>query len=511
MIGTLDRALGRITMYRLVWMTLAALLLVALAYSAAGRIFFTPLEIAATAVVAVVSTTAATWLIARAVRSPAHLESSLVTGLLIAFLLFPTAEPRALLVVALVGAIAAASKYVLAWRGRHLFNPAAVAVVLVALAAGLLEGTPLDGSLTAAAWVLPTGALWPWVLVAALVIVARVRRWAIFLVFVLVAGAVSITQSVLGGQEPAAAALSVLTAYPFVFAAAFMLTEPLTLAPRRSQQLVVAVVAALITSVPFHLGILYSSPELGLVVGNALAFALAHRQRRRLPLELRSAETIAPGITEYRFHSRTPLHFEAGQWLELDLPHRSDARGSRRTFSLASAPGDAELAIAMRVPEKASSFKRALASLEPGAVVRATGVGGDFVLPADPAAPLLLVAGGIGITPFAAQLRALAAGPPRDVVVVYAAPRIEDVAYRELLEESGARVVLVAPAVPDVLPEGWTHASGRLTAESLAALVPDAPRRTGFVSGSPLFVDSVRAALRGAGAKRIRTDAFTGY
>ena len=30
MIGTLDRTLGRITMYRLVWMTLAALLAVAL-------------------------------------------------------------------------------------------------------------------------------------------------------------------------------------------------------------------------------------------------------------------------------------------------------------------------------------------------------------------------------------------------------------------------------------------------------------------------------------------------
>ena len=33
MIGTLDRALGRITMYRLVWLTLAALLVVALGYS----------------------------------------------------------------------------------------------------------------------------------------------------------------------------------------------------------------------------------------------------------------------------------------------------------------------------------------------------------------------------------------------------------------------------------------------------------------------------------------------
>ncbi|MWV50527.1 hypothetical protein GRS96_14735 [Rathayibacter sp. VKM Ac-2803] len=512
MIGTLDRALGRITMYRLVWMTLAALLLIALGYSAAGLIFFTPLEILATAVVAVVSTTGVTWLIATAVRSPAHLESSLVTGLLIAFLLFPSAEPRALLVVALVGAVAAASKYVLAWRGRHLFNPAAVAVLLIALAQGLLEGTALDGSLTAAAWVLPTGALWPWVLVASLLIVARVRRWSIFLVFVLVASAVSVGQSVLvNGQDAGAALMSVLTAYPFVFAGAFMLTEPLTLAPRRSQQIVVAVVAALLTSVPFHLGLLYSSPELGLVVGNAIAFAFAYRQRRRLSLELRSSSEIAPGITEYRFRPRVPVPFEAGQWLELDLPHRADSRGSRRTFSIASAPADGEIAIATRSPEKPSSFKRALAGLEPGASVRATSVGGDFVLPADPSTPLLLVAGGIGITPFASQLRAIADGQERDVVVVYAAARIEDVAYRELLRESGARVVLVSRETPSSLPEGWTHVPGRLSAEKLADAVPDAPRRTGLVSGSPSFVDSVRGALRAAGAKSVRTDAFAGY
>ncbi|HEY0273932.1 MAG TPA: HipA N-terminal domain-containing protein, partial [Chitinophaga sp.] len=44
-----------------------------------------------------------------------------------------------------------------------------------------------------------------------------------------------------------------------------------------------------------------------------------------------------------------------------------------------------------------------------GARVGATGLGGDFLLPADRARPLLLIAGGIGITPFAAQLAAVLA------------------------------------------------------------------------------------------------------
>ncbi|WKK71786.1 oxidoreductase [Rathayibacter oskolensis] len=498
MIGTLDRALGRITMYRLVWTTLAALLLIALGYSAAGLLFSTPLELVSSTLVAVASTATVSAVLARLFRTRAHLESSLVTGLLIACLLFPTADPVGLAVIALVGAIAAASKFLLVWRGRHLFNPAAVAVLIIAFT-----------GLNAGVWWIASGALWPWVVLGSLLVVARVRRWAVFLVFVAVAGAVSVWQSVQNGQELGAAVALVVTAYPFVFAGAFMLTEPLTLAPRRSQQLLVAVVAALLASVPFELGPLYASPELGLVVGNAIAFAFG--QRRRLSLELASSSVIAPGITEYRFRPRVPVRFEAGQWLELDLPHRADGRGSRRTFSIASAPGDGEIAIATRMPEKASSFKRALAALEPGSTVRATSVGGDFVLPADPATPLLLVAGGIGITPFASQLRAIADGPARDVVVVYAAPRLEDVAYRELLRASGARVVLVSRETPSALPEHWSHVSGRLSAETLADAVPDAPRRTGLVSGSPSFVDSVRGALRGAGAKSIRTDAFAGY
>jgi ferredoxin-NADP reductase/Na+-translocating ferredoxin:NAD+ oxidoreductase RnfD subunit len=500
MIGTLDRALGRVTTYRLVWMTLTALLLVAIAYAAAGLLFSTPLEIAASALVAVASTALVSVLLSRLLRSRAHLESSLVTGLLIACLLFPTADPRGLGVIALVGAIAAASKYVLARRGRHLFNPAAVAVLIIGFT-----------GLNAGVWWIASGAVWPWVVAGSLLVVARVRRWAVFAVFVLVAGGVSVQQAVQNGQEPGAAVALVLTAYPFVFAGAFMLTEPLTLAPRRSQQLIIAVVAALLASVPFRFGVLYASPELGLVAGNALAFAFAYRQRRRHSLRLASSRVLAPGIAEYRFRSAAPLPFEAGQWLELDLPHRADRRGSRRTFSVSSAPGGGEIAIALRMPEKASSFKRALAALEPGATLRATSVGGDFVLPADSSVPLLLVAGGIGITPFASQLSSLADAPARDVVVVVAAPSLEDVAYRDLLEESGARVVLCSREAPAALPDGWSHVSGRLTADVLADAVPDAGRRVGYVSGSPSFVDSVRGALRGAGAKRIRTDAFAGY
>jgi ferredoxin-NADP reductase len=145
--------------------------------------------------------------------------------------------------------------------------------------------------------------------------------------------------------------------------------------------------------------------------------------------------------------------------------------------------------------------------------VHGTSVGGDFALPADVSEPLLLVAGGIGITPFASQLaHAVKRGEKRDVVVVYANSASGDLPYRDLLENSGARVVLYGPSPTGPLPKGWEFGGeGRVTGERLAAAVPDAASRRAFVSGPPSLVNDLRRALKSQGAKRVHTDYFSGY
>jgi ferredoxin-NADP reductase len=183
-------------------------------------------------------------------------------------------------------------------------------------------------------------------------------------------------------------------------------------------------------------------------------------------------------------------------------------------FSVSSAPAADELTVALTVPERASTYKRALAGLPVGARLRATGLGGDFVLPADPARPLLLVAGGIGVTPFAAHLAALAAaGEQRDVVLLYFVTEHADLAYAEPIRAAGARVLVLSPTPDqDGLPAGWRHlGERRLSAEVLEEAVPDLAQRDAYVSGPPAMVDGTRALLRRAGARRVRTDAFSGY
>ncbi|WP_210493181.1 FAD-dependent oxidoreductase [Patulibacter sp. SYSU D01012] len=505
-LAPVDRALGRVTMYRLVLLLLAALALVALAYAAAGTLPYAPGDMVASAAVALGVAYGANRLVAPLFRVRPHAESALITGLLLFFLFWPSAKSGDLLDLGLAALLATLSKYLLAWRGRHLLNPAAAGAAIVGVT-----------QLGATVWWVGGKELLPFVLVAAVVVLYRTRRLAVGATFVVVAGAIVTVRLVDGGQGVGDALTTALQSYPIVFLAGFMLSEPLTLPPRRVQALLVAALVGVLFAVPWHVGGVTSTPELALVLGNVLAFAFARRTGVRLRFVER--RPLGPSTAEYVFAVDRPVRFAAGQYTELALPHgRADRRGVRRVFTIASAPGDGRT-VAFGVREspaggRGSSFKRTLSGLEPGAVVAATTVAGDFVLPRDPAVPLLLVAGGIGITPFVSQLREAGAGEgvARDVVLVVGLTPGEGVPYRDVLARSGARVVLVGPDAPGDLPAGWTHVDAPLLAEDvLRRAVPDAADRAAYVSGPPAMVDAVRGALRRIGVRRVRTDHFAGY
>ncbi|VTR75909.1 FAD-dependent oxidoreductase [Cellulomonas hominis] len=498
----LDERLGRVTMYRLPTLGLSALAVVALVLSATGALFVEPGALLVSAAVAVAASVASAWLLALAFRTRAHTESAVITGLILLFLFWPTLEARYLGTLALAAFVANLAKYVLAWRGRHVLNPAAAGAFVVGL-------TGWDATTW---WVADRWLLVPVLLLTALIVV-RTRRYALVGTFVVVALVLVSVRLVVEGAGPGDALRTALVSYPILFLGGVMLTEPLTLPPRRWQQLVEAVVVAALLAVSYHVGPLYSTPEAALIVGNVLAFAWGQRGAVRLTLTRQTR--LTPRTVELAFRADRPVRFLPGQYLELTVPHpRPDARGTRRVFSVSSAPAADELTVALTVPERASTFKRALAALPVGTRLRATGLGGDFVLPRDPEQPLLLVAGGIGVTPFASHLAAMAAaGERRDVVLVYAVTDHADLAYADTISATGARVLVLSPtSEQDGLPSGWVHlGERRLAAETLTEAVPDLTQRAAYVSGPPAMVDHTRALLRRAGVRRVRTDAFSGY
>jgi ferredoxin-NADP reductase len=107
------------------------------------------------------------------------------------------------------------------------------------------------------------------------------------------------------------------------------------------------------------------------------------------------AFTLDPGGTEFPFR--------AGQTIDLTFPDPpyQDASGNRRTFSLAGAPGMDHLLVATRV--RGSAFKRSLVEAPAGTALELEGPFGSLTLPRR-ATSVVMLAGGIGVTPFRAMV-----------------------------------------------------------------------------------------------------------
>lgn len=184
-----------------------------------------------------------------------HSESSLITGLLLYFLFWPTAFPAGLQYLDLAGValacvLASASKYALAWRGRHLFNPAAAGAFL----------TGLTGLNIATWWAATPAMLWL-VLPGVLLVLYRVRKLLMASVFTVVAVSIVAVELLRTGMGTGEALWQTLAQRPVLFFVGFMLTEPLTLPPRRWQQLTLAAVVGLLFAIPYNLGFVANSPN----------------------------------------------------------------------------------------------------------------------------------------------------------------------------------------------------------------------------------------------------------
>ncbi|MGZ0710359.1 FAD-dependent oxidoreductase (plasmid) [Coraliomargarita sp. W4R53] len=502
--------LGRVSMYRLVYVLLATLATIAFGFSFFGLVGPGPLELVVTLAVLSLVCAAVDAGAQRVLSLPWRIESSLITAHILLFVLRPTLDVAALGGIVLAAAAASLSKYVLAWRGRHIFNPAAVGATVLTLVSIALP------ALGASSWWVGTPAMAAPVIVCGLIVLWRTEKIRVISLFLLIAVVVGVTRTLVQYQANGlevdfwVIVSAMLWSSPFLFLGAFMLSEPLTLPPRRWQQYLVATVVGVLAGWPIDLGVVSLGQERALLVGNLVAFALAVRTAVRLTLSSRAP--LTPTVKQLTFSAPRDFRFTAGQYLELEVPHRHpDARGTRREFSIVSSPEELpSLRVAFKEGSQ-SSYKRALALVEPGGALPVTGVWGDFVLPAHREAPILLVAAGIGVTPFVSQLNHLRlSGEQRDVVLVYVASEAAELAFSDELAASGVHVIVFTRDEPVPMPENWVWAHGRrLDAASLLSFVPDIAERHAYASGPPGLIADLTPALERAHS--ITTDAFSGY
>ncbi|MCI4348754.1 MAG: FAD-dependent oxidoreductase [Thermoplasmata archaeon] len=227
---------------------------------------------------------------------------------------------------------------------------------------------------------------------------------------------------------------------------------------------------------------------------------------------------VAERTTAFRFSKPPGFTFTAGQFLEVTLrsPRETDAEGNTRAFSIASAPHEEGLMVATRMRDTA--FKRNLAAMALGTEVTLAGPFGDLVLHEDASRPALILAGGIGVTPFRSIVsdaghRKL----PHRIVLFSANRRPQDAPFLEelrALERQNPKFRLVATATDeDPSLADWKGERGRIDAAMIARHASDAPRAIHYVAGPPGMVRGLQTMLRASGvdATNIRTEEFDGY
>jgi len=488
-------------MYKVVSGSLTILFVIALILPFFGLIVYSPLAMVLSLLVLGFSVWLTSLLFGLIFGIRVHTESSFITAVILFFIMTPTVEVSGLAVLLLVGMIAAASKFILAYKGRHIFNPVAISAFIIGLT-----------GLAYASWWVATPVLAIPTFLLGFAILQKTRRVPSSGTFLGLASILVIATLLIQGATFGESVMLWLS-WPILFFSSFMLTEPLTLPGKKWQQILEAVIVATIFSIPIHIGDFSSSPAFALVVGNIIAFAFARREKVSLTFE--SQKQLTPSTYEFVFKPNKPQKFKPGQYIEITVPHKKDDfRGSRRSFSITSAPGEDTLKLGVKFYDPSSSFKMALRSLNKGAVIESTGISGDFTLPKDTSTPLLYIAGGIGITPFISHLKQLAKQKElRDITLFYSVSTIDELAYEDILVTSGIKVFVVTASDSTIkLPDDWVHINNAyLTKDIIVKYVPDAAYRSAFVSGPPAMIDGVKKQLKILRAKHIKTDYFIGY
>lgn len=302
---------------------------------------------------------------------------------------------------------------------------------------------------------------------------------------------------------------------PLILFATVMLTEPLSTPPKKDMQILYGVFVGILYSLQFHIGPLYSTPELALLIGNTVSYIISKKQRA--VLTLKEITKVGEEMYDYVFESSVRLHFQPGQYLEWQLPHEKvDSRGNRRYFTIASSPTESDIKLGIKIPQKSSSFKGAIKNFEYGDSIIVSQYAGDFLLPEDPKQKLVFIAGGIGITPFRSMVKFLIdTHQKRDIILLYSTSTEKGFIYKDLFDnakEIGVRTIYFVTKTEHVSKQ-WKGQKGYITQEIIHKEIPDYQERVFYISGPQTLVTNYKLLLKRLyiSDDQIVTDYFPGF
>jgi predicted ferric reductase len=220
------------------------------------------------------------------------------------------------------------------------------------------------------------------------------------------------------------------------------------------------------------------------------------RQAYRHKLRVVRVRAEGPGVVSVLIAGwhLDELRAESGQFFRWRFLTR-DLWWTSSPYSLSAPPAPDVLRITVKA---IGGHSAALARLRPGTRVLAEGPYGALTAAKRRRRRVLLIAGGVGITPLRALFESLPAAPG-DLTLIYRVSSMDDAVLRHelerLAEQRGARAWFVT----------GTRASlggDPLTAAALAKRVPGLTKHDVYLCGPPGLTGSVIGELRAAGVRR---------
>jgi ferredoxin-NADP reductase len=202
----------------------------------------------------------------------------------------------------------------------------------------------------------------------------------------------------------------------------------------------------------------------------------------------------------------------AGQHVDVRLT-AEDGYQAQRSYSIASPPDGTRVELTVERLDDGEVSPYLTDELRPGDRIELRGpVGGYFVWEPSQGGPLLLVAGGSGVVPLMAMIRArVAAGSDAETRLLLSSRGWDEVIYRDELERLRGDGLSVVHTLTRSQPPDWTGYARRVDAEMLADVGPSpAELPHAYVCGPTPFVEAVAEALvqLGHDPRMVKTERF---
>ena len=222
-------------------------------------------------------------------------------------------------------------------------------------------------------------------------------------------------------------------------------------------------------------------------------------------VKLKDKKEIARETTAFFFEKPNNFKFISGQFIELHLD-----KNLVHTFSIASSPKEKELMIATIM--RLSAFKKSFKKLKIDSRVKIDGPFGQFVLHNNKKIPTVLLAGGIGITPFRSMIKD---STNRKIILFYSNRREKDAAFlKELkeLEKQNKSFRMIAMMTKEE-PKNWQGLRSHINSKIIKGNFKDWQKAVYYAVGSAGFVQAMANLLSEMKIKpeKIKTENFSGY